>query len=196
MSRDFLPVGETSENCQRYTIPGGEPKAKFAPSQEDFLELCEKLEDKEAELAARLATRAALRPQEIRELQKEDVVVKQHTIQLQIETGHKGHHRTVPVKRYERLEELLSENRNESEKLISGDTNPTREIRKAKEELEIPGSVQLHLQGLRYTAIIDFFRREFPYCHILSLLGRNSTGKLLHLQEQVAEDIQGKVNRE
>lgn len=190
--RSHQGIGESKEP-RRYTIPGGEAPSKFAPSQEDFLELCEELEDEEVELAARLAARAALRPQEIRELQEEDVSIEQQTIQLQIETGYKGHHRTVRIQRYERLEELLKENGNESGKLIGADTNPTREIRKTRGELEIPGDVQLHLQGLRYTAIIDFFRRELPYCHILSILGRNSSRKLLHLQEQVVEEISVKV---
>lgn len=181
---------EESEEPHRYTIPGGkEYEIRAAPSQQDFLELCEKLEDEEVELAARLAARAALRPQEIRELQEEDVVIEQQTIQLQIRSGDRIHYRTVPVQKYERLEKLLLKNGDESGKLISADINPTKEIRKTKGELEIPGDVQLHLQGLRYTAIIDFFRRGLPYCHILSILGRNSTGKLLHLQEQVTEEI-------
>lgn len=188
---------EESKEPHRYTIPGGkEYKNRVAPSQQDFLKLCENLEDEEVELAARLAATAALRPQEIRNLQEEDILIEQQTIQLQIRTGDRNQHRTVPVKKYERLEELLLKNGDESGKLISTDANPTREIRKTKEELELPKEVQLHLQGLQYTAIIDFFRRELPYCDILTIIGRKSDEKLLQLQEQVTEEIMGKVKQE
>jgi len=167
---------------ESYSIPGGKPKnTRVAPSQQYLEQVSDHLKERD-ELAVRLVARTGIPPRELKSLEWSDIEIQEESIKLSLDS------RTIVIKKWERLTELLQRRQKENSEVVGSDSKVEYRLRKIQEELDVHPNVEINLQGFRWTAIINFFDRGFYLFQVLDILGRSSAGHLKHLQRKVVEE--------